>query len=96
MNKLELIKSDFDDLNDILCKQYRNNYDCPIARAFKRSFPEYKNICVSSYFIWRCEPGEYYKDRIAYIKGDSNNVHRCRELLLSGEKAYIDIKFHTK
>jgi len=37
MKNIKLIKEDFDSLDtEVMRRQYVQNYDCPIARAFKR------------------------------------------------------------
>lgn len=84
-NKIELIKEDFDDVNDEDCttEQYISPFSCPIANALKRK--NLNNISVAPSWITVDDI------TVVQILGGIEEVEACRKKLLKNEKAYIEI-----
>lgn len=84
---IRLIPSDFDTLTQSCgasgTRQFINNRDCPIYRACKRLGMDVRD--VYTYGI------EFNDGTSLGIKGDIDDVERCRKNLLKGEPAYIEM-----
>lgn len=81
-DRIPLIASDFNSLEDDCAMQFTGNEDCPIAKALKRlGYPAYVRV-----YDYRVENGYYWP-----IDGRYMEVERCRKELLNGaDVAYIE------